>query len=362
MNNHLVFIVLEKAYDTVPHKKLFEVLYQSTINKIYVRSIFNIYKSSECLIKVGKEITKEPFRITKGLRQGCCLSPTLFKIYIQKALKLWCRKCAGMGIEIGNQCIYTLLFADDQVLIAGDEEDISFMTRKLFEEYKKWGLKINFEKSEYLSCGEDAGNLNIEGHQIKVCKEFKYLGSILTQDGKCDREIQHRATKGRTAISKLNAILWSPKIGWKVKLMMYKSIIEPITTYGSESWELTQKNKEKLKAIEMDHLRRSLRISRREHVSNEEIRERAQSQYNIVDRIQERQLLWLGHVLRMGEDRWPKKVMLYQPAGRKRRGRPRTSWYAGVQEAMRARNIEEEEEAWRDRDLWRRRCGKRRQL
>ena len=41
--------------------------------------------------------------------------------------------------------IYTLLFTDDQVLIAREYEDMEFMVRKLLEEYEKWGLKINLE-------------------------------------------------------------------------------------------------------------------------------------------------------------------------------------------------------------------------
>ena len=49
-----------------------------------------------------------------------------------------------MGLPIGNgshDTIYTLLFAEEQVLIT--QEDMNFMVRKLLQEYEKWGLKIN---------------------------------------------------------------------------------------------------------------------------------------------------------------------------------------------------------------------------
>ena len=49
---------------------------------------------------------------------------------------------------IGNQytTIYSLLFADDQLLIAQDYEDLEYTTRKLIDEYELWGLKLNVKK------------------------------------------------------------------------------------------------------------------------------------------------------------------------------------------------------------------------
>jgi len=39
-----------------------------------------------------------------------------------------------MGLEIQHTTIYSMLFADDQLLIAQDYEDLEYMTRKLIEE------------------------------------------------------------------------------------------------------------------------------------------------------------------------------------------------------------------------------------
>jgi hypothetical protein len=56
-------------------------------------------------LKLGNNFLQD-FFITKGLRQGCSLSPTLFKIYIQNALENWQEKCAKMGLEIQDTTIY----------------------------------------------------------------------------------------------------------------------------------------------------------------------------------------------------------------------------------------------------------------
>jgi hypothetical protein len=57
-----------------------------------------------------------------------------------------------MGLPIiQDYHLCNLLFADDQVIIAPDTEDAEYMLRKLVEEYRKWGLQINFGKTEYLA-------------------------------------------------------------------------------------------------------------------------------------------------------------------------------------------------------------------
>jgi len=52
-----------------------------------------------------------------------------------------------MGIPIQNTYVYSLNFADDQVLLAQGHDDLENMARKLKEEHEKWGLAINFEKN-----------------------------------------------------------------------------------------------------------------------------------------------------------------------------------------------------------------------
>jgi hypothetical protein len=44
-----------------------------------------------------------------------------------------------MGVPIQVTDVYSLNFADDQVLLAQDHDDMEYMARKLKEEYKKNG-------------------------------------------------------------------------------------------------------------------------------------------------------------------------------------------------------------------------------
>lgn len=199
LSTHLVFIDLEKAYDTVPLKLLFNVLTKTYLSKTYIRALQNMYKNPQSRVKTGNTFSK-PFNVTKGLKQGCCLSPTLFKIYIQEALCKWRQKCSGMGLKINDHCLTMLFFADDQVIMASCEEDADYMLRKLHEEYEKWGMSMNMTKTEYMRVGEGDEDQDLELRKIKKCEEYKYLGSLISNKGSSERDINYKTQQGQRTI------------------------------------------------------------------------------------------------------------------------------------------------------------------
>lgn len=359
LSTHIVFIDLEKAYDNIPLKPLFNILTRTDLKKTYIRAIYNIYKNPQSLVKI-KNTFSEPFRVTKGLKQGCCLSPTLFKIYIQEALQKWRRKCTDMGIKIGNNYLSTLFFADDQILIANCEEDVDYMLRKLKDEYEQVGMRMNLTKTEYLRIGKEDEDPELQLRQIRKCEEYKYLGSILSNKGSSERDIRYRVQQGQKSVRVLNSLLWSNRLSLNTKMTIYRSIVEPILTYGSESWQMTEVTKKKVDAVEMDFLRRACRVSKLEHIPNNEIRRRTNRIHRTTERIETRQLIWYGHVRRMEENRWPKKALDYTPPNKRKRGRPPATWINGVMATMRDRAIDED--AWRDKKIWRSKCGMRQKL
>jgi hypothetical protein len=104
-----------------------------------------------------------------------------------------------MGLPIGDQTIHYHLFADDQVIIAQDKEDAEYMTKKLIEEYRRWGLNVNTLKTEYSNIGSDIQNMKLEDNiKIKGSMAFKYLGSIFTNSGIC-KKVLNRIQQARNA-------------------------------------------------------------------------------------------------------------------------------------------------------------------
>jgi hypothetical protein len=132
--------------------------------------------------------------------------------------------------------------------------------------------------------------------------------------------------------------------------------VESVLLYGSEIWTLNEYYRKRLQAVEMDCLRRSARVSRLEHISNQEIRTRMNAEKSIIDRIKNKGLKWFGHVLRMEEERWPKQLYHWKPPGKRKRGRPRKSWREEMMPAMQSRGLSIEDA--QDRRLWRTDTGR----
>ena len=100
----------------------------------------------------------------------------------------------------------------------------------------------------------------------------------------------------------------------------------------------------------MEGMRRGAGISRLEKRRNEDIRNVMNMEESVNERIENRQLQWYGHVRRMDEKRWPNILLQWSPAGRRKRGRPRTPWRSGISRMMDERELDEED--WNDRHRW----------
>jgi hypothetical protein len=103
--------------------------------------------------------------------------------------------------------------------------------------------------------------------------------------------------------------------------------------------------------VEIDYLQRSTRVSRLEHISNQEIRTRMNAEESIIDRIKNKGFNWFGRVLRMEEERWPKQLYQWKPPGKRKRGRPKKSWRKEMMTTMQSRGLNIEDA--QDRQLWR---------
>ena len=84
---------------------------------------------------MGNKLTEE-FPTSKGLLQGCLISPTLFKIYIDIILKEWVQQCGKMGIKIGDKHLIYLLFVDDPVIMTQNKKDLKHATEEALKAYR----------------------------------------------------------------------------------------------------------------------------------------------------------------------------------------------------------------------------------
>ena len=122
---------------------------------------------------------------------------------------------------------------------------------------------------------------------------------------------------------------------------IYNALIKSSLLYGSETWRLTENNKIRVETTEMDALRRSSRISRKDRIRNVTIRQQIGLEETIIKETEQNQLTWYGHVQRMEEGRRPKIALKWMSKQKRARGRPKKNWMKGKKKAMNKRNLNE---------------------
>ena len=115
---------------------------------------------------------------------------------------------------------------------------------------------------------------------------------------------------------------------------IYNVLIKSSLLYGSETRRLTENNKRRVEATDVDALRRSSRISRKERIRNVTIRQQIGLEETIIKETEQNQLTLYGHVQRMAEGRLPKMALKWMPKQKRPRGRPKKNWMEGIRKAM----------------------------
>ena len=77
---------------------------------------------------------------------------------------------------------------------------------KVKEESEKAGLKLNIQKTKIMAPGPIT-SWQIEGETVKTMSDFIFLGSQITADGNCSREIKKRLLLGRKVMTNLDNVL-----------------------------------------------------------------------------------------------------------------------------------------------------------
>ena len=72
--------------------------------------------------------------------------------------------------------------------------------------------------------------------KVEVVTYFLFLGSKISEDGDCSREIRRRLLLGREAMANLDNMLKSRDITLLMKVCIVKALVFPLVTYGCESW------------------------------------------------------------------------------------------------------------------------------
>ena len=100
----------------------------------------------------------------------------------------------------------------------------------------------------------------IDGETVETVSEFIFLGSKITADGDCSREIRRRLLLGRKVMTNLDSMLKSRDIILPTKVCLVKAMVFPVVMYGCESWIVKKAERRRIDALELWYWKRLLRV------------------------------------------------------------------------------------------------------
>jgi len=113
---------------------------------------------------------------------------------------------------VGGKLIKALRFADDQTMVADKEDDLQRMMDSLNKTTTEYEMKINTKKTKVMKISRIEGEekntkITVDGEETEQVTEFCYLGSLISSDAKCHKEIKKRIAMGKKAFTKRKELL-----------------------------------------------------------------------------------------------------------------------------------------------------------
>ena len=121
--------------------------------------------------------------------------------------------------------------------MAESEEELKNLLMKVKEETEKVGLKLNVQKTKIMASGPITSR-QIDGETVETVTDFIFLGSKITADGDCTREIKRYLLLGRKVMTNLGSIFKSRDITLPTKVRLVKAMVFPKVMYGCENWTI----------------------------------------------------------------------------------------------------------------------------
>jgi len=348
---YLCFIDYSKAFDCVSHQDLWITMKEMGFPHHVIDLISKLYQDQESVVRTSRGDT-DWFKIGRGVRQGCILSPQLFNIYAERIMREALAEFQG-GVSFGGQRITNLRYADDTTLVCGSKKELLELLGAVKRMSEKRGLLLNTKKTKIMVVDEarqDHGeSFVMEGSVIEEVQSFEFLGSIINNIGDCSQEIRRRLAIARNVVQNMNKI-WKSRLPTRLKVRLVKSTAFAVASYGAESWTMKKRESRMIDAFELWCYRRVLRVSWTEKRSNEWILEKVGEKKTLRADIISRKLTYFGHIIR--HPCLEKTILQGMLEGKRKRGRPRASWlddikkYSGTS-ITNATRIAEHRTRWR---------------
>ncbi|CAI9735087.1 Hypothetical predicted protein [Octopus vulgaris] len=213
---------LTKIFDTVSRGALWVVPGKLGVLEKVLDVIISFHQGMMASTRSGEEVS-DYSQFQMGQKKGCVLAPLLFALYFSVILSI--REGAKFAYKTGGglfnqqrfkaktktlvQTVRDLLLSDDCALVAHILEDMQWILDNFSRASKAFRLNISIKKTELVHQPirdhppAVPPTVYADGKALKTVSSFIYLGSIVSNDIKVNKEIEPRMGKASSAFGKL---------------------------------------------------------------------------------------------------------------------------------------------------------------
>jgi exonuclease III len=289
---------MSRAFDTLDRQMLLDELH-AIIDEDSCRMVHILLDKTTLQAKIGRALS-EPFETNLGAPQGDSLSPVLFIIYLELAMRQLRAACPRPPRDLALPA--EAIYADDTDFISSSTEVIAQIEPQAKVSLGEWNLSVNTDKTEHTLLRRETEK------EKETWRSTKKLGTLLG-----DREEMKRR-KQLAAVSFNNLTrIWSRKnnkISTERKLRLYDAYVTPVLTYNACTWALTEVELAELEACRRRHLRRIIGVYYPRRISNNDLYRKC-NMTPLEPTIRNARWRMLGHTLRMADDIPAKQATLH---------------------------------------------------
>ena len=236
----LCFYDIEKAFDSVELLILLRQLHTIGINGKLWRLLKHWYSTSSARVRVHGHISNS-FNISRGVKQGSVLSPTLFLTVMDLLMKRL--RESDCGLHVRGTYMGAAVHADDLRTTAASAEAVSQQNAVINQFARDSCLRLNTSKTEVVKISpfsqEESLVVELESHTLPAVNAAKCLGVWWNTSLSAKHSVCENVNKARRAFFTLGRLgAFQGDLNPLSSCSIFETCITPTLLYGCETWLL----------------------------------------------------------------------------------------------------------------------------